>query len=249
MGLHAEHRALVGHLLVWRAPLLAGVLAVGAVLPAAAYCRLGLALGFDVSASVDHREYRLMMQGTAAALMDPQVQAAVFSGPPVALTAFVWAGAREQAIAAYWRQIDTPQDLAEFADRLASFPRPDGDPLRTWGGRTGVGGAMAAAGQLLDQTPDCDALTLDLAGDGPSNDGPDAVPLPGVTVNALAVGGDLPLDHDGAVDGLSLWYAERVIQGPGAFVLIADGFEDFARAMQQKLLRELRPILLGDLGR
>ena len=230
-----------------RAALLGVALIAGAVAPAAAQCRLGLALGFDVSASVDQREYRLMMQGTATALMDPQVQAAVFSGPPVALSAFVWAGAREQAIAAWWRVIDTPQDLAEFADRLASFPRPDGDPLRTWGGRTGVGGAMAAAGQLLDQAPGCDALTLDLAGDGPSNDGPDAVPLPGVTVNALAVGGDLPLDHDGAVDGLSLWYGALVIQGPGAFVMIANGFEDFADAMQRKLLRELMPALLGAL--
>ena len=219
--------------------------------PAAAQCRLALALGFDVSASVDQREYGLMMRGTATALRDPQVQAAVFAGLPVTLMAYVWAGAREQAIAAYWRVIETPVDLAEFADRVEGFARPRGDPLGPWGGRTGVGAAMAAGARLLAQPPAlaCDAQTLDLAGDGVSNDGPDTVALPGVTVNALAIGGDLPLDHDGAVDGLSLWYRDRVIQGPGSFVMVADGFEDFAEAMRRKLLHELMPPLLGALQR
>ena len=217
--------------------------------PAAADCRLALALGFDVSASVDHREYRLMMQGTAAALRDPQVQRAVFTGLPVTLTAYVWAGAREQAVAAYWRVIETPADLAEFADRVAGFPRPDGDPLGTWGGRTGVGAAMAAGGRLLAQPPAlaCDAQTLDLAGDGTSNDGPNSVSLPGITVNALAIGGDLPLDHELLFDRLSTWYREMVIQGPGSFVIVAEDFEDFARAMRLKLLRELMPPLMGAL--
>jgi len=64
-------------------------------------------------------------------------------------------------------------------------------------------------------------------------------------VNALAIGGDIPLGHDGAVDGLSHWYAETVIQGPGSFVLIANGFEDFSDAMWRKLLREISPLLLG----
>ena len=57
--------------------------------PAAAECRLALALAFDVSASVDAREYRLMMQGTAAALRDPDVTRAALSGNPVALAAYV----------------------------------------------------------------------------------------------------------------------------------------------------------------
>lgn len=216
-----------------------------------AQCRLALALGFDVSASVDGREYALMMAGTAAALRDPQVQAAVFSGLPITLTAYVWAGAREQSIAAYWTVIDSPETLAVFADRVASYPRPNGDPLGTWGGRTGVGAAMAAGGRLLAQPQAlaCDAQTLDLAGDGPSNDGPSAQRLPGVTVNALAVGGDLPMDHAGDSDLLSDWYRANVLQGPGAFVMIADSYDDFAEAIRRKLLRELRPPLLGALDR
>lgn len=214
--------------------------------PAVAQCRLALVLAFDVSASVDDREYRLMMQGTAAALRDPEVRRAALSGAPVALAAYVWAGAREQAVAADWVLIDSAAALARLADRMAGFPRPSGDPLGSWSGRTGVGAALLAGAQLLDRAPVCEARTLDLAGDGVSNDGPETARLEGITVNALAVGGNLPLDHDGAIDGLGDWYARMILQGPAAFVLQADGYEDFARAMRLKLLRELEPLLLGD---
>ena len=228
----------------------AAAFALGALLTlaagrAAAECRLALALAFDVSASVDTREYRLMMDGTARALVSDEVRRAVFAGPPVALTAYVWAGRREQAIAVDWMLIDGDTALDRFAARLAAFPRPDGDPLRVWGGRTGVGAALAVGAEHLRRAPVCDAQTIDIAGDGVSNDGPDTRRLDGITVNALAVGGDVPLDHDGAVDGLSLWFAQGVIQGPGAFVMVADGYEDFGRAMQRKLVRELMPPLLG----
>lgn len=216
---------------------------VGAEVP----CRLALALAFDVSASVDGREYQLMMQGTAAALRDAEVRAAALAGAPVAVAAYVWAGRREQAIAVDWRLIESETDLAELADRLAGFPRPSGDPLGIWSGRTGVGAALAAGGRLLQRAPLCDRQTIDLAGDGLNNDGPDTVRFDAVTVNALAVAGNMPLDWDGALDGLAPWYAENVLQGPGAFVLVAQGYEDFGRAIRLKLLREFQPLLLGAL--
>ncbi|WP_209425609.1 DUF1194 domain-containing protein [Pararhodobacter sp. SW119] len=230
-----------------------GVIWAGA--PAAA-CRLALVLGMDVSASVDSREYALMMRGTAAAMRAPEVAAAFLTGAPVALSAFVWAGAREQAMVLDWTLIVDEAALAAAAGRIAGFARPGGDPLGPWSGRTGVGGAMLAARGLLDRAPDCDAQTLDLAGDGVSNDGPEPGPLrgalfQGVTVNALAVSGDLPVDHGTlAEEGgrLSGWFAAEVLHGPGAFVESADAYSDFERAMTRKLLRELRPALLGDRG-
>ena len=214
---------------------------------ALAECRLALTLAFDVSASVDAREYQLMMEGSARALRDPEVRRAILADRPVALSAYVWAGRREQAIAVDWRILETEAQIAEFADRLSGFPRPTGDPLGPWGGRTGVGAALEAGGRLLSRAPECDRQALDLAGDGPGNDGPDSADLGGVTVNALAVAGSMPMDYDGAVDGLQAWYMSHVLQGPGAFALEAQGYEDFARAMQIKLLREMRPLLLGAL--
>ena len=38
---------------------------------------------------------------------------------------------------------------------------------------------------------------------------------------------------------LSDYYRERVIGGPGAFLLEIDDFEDFARAMRKKLILEV----------
>jgi len=232
-------------------------LVAGFAAPAAAECRLALVLGMDVSASVDAREYALMMNGTAAALMAPVVQAAALAGPPVALAAFVWAGAREQAVVAEWALIDNPEALARFAARIAGFPRPTGDPLGAWSGRTGVGAALLAAQTLLERAPDCAAQTIDLAGDGENNDGPEPAPLraalpAGVTVNALAVSGDLPLDHGTFADEggqLSAWFAQNLLHGPGAFVESALDYDDFERAMTRKLLRELLPPLLGQVLR
>lgn len=238
-----------------RALALATLLLAGVWSPARAGCRLALVLGMDVSASVDAREYALMMRGTAGALVAPPVAAAFLSAQPVALAAFVWSGAREQAVVADWSLIDSQEALERFAAQVAAFPRPNGDPLGSWGGRTAVGAALISALGLLQRAPACDAQTIDLAGDGTNNDGPEPAPLrsamlDGVTVNALAVSGDLPLDHGTfATEGgqLSAWLAANVLHGPGAFVESALDYDDFERAMTCKLLRELLPPLMGQI--
>jgi hypothetical protein len=48
-----------------------------------------------------------------------------------------------------------------------------------------------------------------------------------------------------AQDDLVDYYTREVIRGPSAFVEVADGFEDFARAMEVKLVRELGVFMLG----
>ncbi|WP_156505789.1 DUF1194 domain-containing protein, partial [Sulfitobacter sp. HI0054] len=52
---------------------------------------------------------------------------------------------------------------------------------------------------------------------------------------------DAGLDDGGQaeVGALASYYRAEVILGPGAFVETAEGFEDYARAMTRKLLREL----------
>ncbi len=42
---------------------------------------------------------------------------------------------------------------------------------------------------------------------------------------------------------METYYREKVIHGPGAFVEIADDYDDFARAFLRKLLRELTPLV------
>ncbi|MEE8305781.1 MAG: DUF1194 domain-containing protein, partial [Gammaproteobacteria bacterium] len=38
---------------------------------------------------------------------------------------------------------------------------------------------------------------------------------------------------------LDLYYEDCVIGGPGAFIVVADGFKDFARAIRRKLVTEI----------
>jgi hypothetical protein len=201
-------------------------------------CPLALVLALDVSASVDAREYHLQTTGTAAALMAPAVQAALLAQGPVAMAVTLWAGLGEQARVAGWDTLHTAPDIAALAARIAAAPRPD------WGGRTATAQALSHAAGLFAAAPPCARQVIDLSTDDTANAGADprGLDLGAATVNALAVGGDLPLDHGSRADeggALTRWLQARVIRGPGAFVEAADDWRDLAGAMERKLLREV----------
>ena len=88
---------------------------------------------------------------------------------------------------------------------------------------------------------ECRRRVVDVSGDGVSNSGRPLEPArsrllaEGATINGLVIVNEElveapPLPH----------YRDRVIGGPGAFAIRANGFEDYARAFRKKLLRELR---------
>ena len=200
--------------------------------PAAAACRLALALGLDVSSSVDAREYRLQTAGLAAALVAPEVAEAFLATPgePVMLQIYEWSGWQQQVVRLDWTPVTGAADLARIAASLAGQKRSfEQYP-------TALGFALLYGGRSL-ATQDCTRRTLDLAGDGTNNDGisPEVarrdLPVPGITVNGLVIGAN--------VQTLGRYYQQFVIQGPGAFVEVAADYEDFERAMRRKLLREL----------
>ena len=103
---------------------------------------------------------------------------------------------------------------------------------------------------MMTRAPACLRQTIDIAGDGENNEGfgPEQAyrefPFGGVTVNGLVVNA---ADFEGEV-GLIAFYTGQVRFGPGAFVEIADGFEDYERAMRRKLERELTPPVIGTLS-
>jgi hypothetical protein len=222
--------------------LLAGLLA-GPPLaaPAAAQedCRLALLLGLDVSASVDADEYRLQLDGLAAALIHPSVVEAALSGTgPVALSIFEWSGRFQQDLVVDWTLIRSEADLTAIAERVVRATRSHEDFP------TALGYALGYAATHMDTAPPCLFRTLDISGDGQNNDGfPPAAayehfPFDGITVNGLAIGG--------ASRGIEDYYLAEVIRGPGAFVEYARNHEDFEDAMRRKLERELRVFILGD---
>jgi hypothetical protein len=209
-------------------------------------CRLALALALDVSGSVDAAEYRLMHEGLARALRAPDVVEAFLAGDPVALYVFEWAGQRShRSLLPGWQMVERAEDLNRIAGAVARFS--DSPPRLSPSTPTALGAALAHAGHALSKAPDCRAATVDISGDGWNNDGigpGTAYSMPElqrVTVNALVIDAG-PED----VDRLLEWFRSEVLHGPGAFHILTDGYEDFERAMETKLQRELELPLLGE---
>jgi hypothetical protein len=224
MGLDAQHRQLV------RA--LAAALLLAATPAQAQPCRLALAFALDVSASVDAGEYRLQLDGLGAALTDPAVRTAIVApGGAVALAAYEWSGARQQAVIAPWTVIGSVAELDAFAARVTGHVRRYGEFP------TAVGYALGYGATLMRQAPPCVRQVIDISGDGVNNDGFSpaaayrAFDFAGITVNGLVVGaGNLELIS---------FYQFEVAHGPETFVEVAADYADYARAMRRKLLREL----------
>jgi hypothetical protein len=235
------------------------ICAIGAVLlgffgvsPAHATCRQALALALDVSGSVDAVEYRLQLDGLAAALTNPDVRAAIFAMPsaPVHLAVYEWSGPDSQRILVGWTPVTSAAVLDQIIARLRGTYRIEASP------GTALGAAIAVGTVLLKQQNDCWKRTLDVSGDGKSNIGPHPRDISrlaatsGITINGLVVGADAPKLGDARqieISEISSYFSAYVIAGPNAFVETALGFEAFEAAMVRKLLRELEGLVLSRL--
>lgn len=226
----------------------------GMILPVSgtAACRQALALGLDVSGSVDAREYRLQLDGLANALMNSKVKDALLATPenPVEIAVFEWSGRSAHRLLLDWTAIESANKLDAVVNRLHNTERVAADPS------TALGSAMLFGATLLEQRANCWSLTLDLSGDGKSNTGPrprdvkEARQLTNLTINALAIGADSPDIGDllqSEINELISYFESEVIIGPDAFVEAAIGFEDFEASMVRKLLRELEDMVLSHL--
>lgn len=234
MGQYGKHRTLVRPAL---AAFLAGLLPV----PGLAACRLALLLALDVSSSVDMREDALQRQGLAWALLEPDIVAAILEHDgTVALAVYEWSGRYNQTMVLDWTMLTDWASVERAAARISASERAHSNLP------TSAGYALSYAVTVFQRAPRCDFYTLDVSGDGINNDGygPALVHrnerLAGVTVNGLAIGGS------GAGDNHVLHFYEReVIYGPGAFVIQARNYDDYARAIRRKLFRELTPAQLS----
>jgi len=211
-------------------------------LAAAQDCRLALVLALDVSSSMSGQDDRLQRQGLAHALTSPEVVGAFLSADPVALYVFQWSGPNSQVpILPGWVLVEDEADLVAIAATIAGSERVHGEQS------TATGSALLHAANALSSGPPCRRHTVDVSTDGISNQGPDPRGIVresglynGVTVNGLLIG-VVPDFHSGDNTELVGWFQHAVLHGPGAFYVMAYTFEDYERAMMEKLLRELEP--------
>ena len=217
-----------------------------------AECRQALALGLDVSGSVDLREYRLQLDGLVAALNQPEIVRTLLAMPsaPVTLMVYEWSGPEDQQILVPWTSITGRDVLQEVSSTLATAERRAATP------GTALGVAMLSGAGFLEQQSHCWKRTLDISGDGKSNLGPQPrdlkarIAAQGVTINALVIGSDALSIGDRRyveISELTSYFRSEVITGADAFVQTSIGFEDYAAAMTRKLKRELEGVVIGRL--
>jgi Protein of unknown function (DUF1194) len=194
---------------------------------------LALVLAVDASGSITEERWRLQMQGYADAFRQAEVVSAISSGPrhAAAVTLVEWSGIREQVQMIGWTVISDAASARMFADALAEMPR-------LFSGNTSISDAIDYAVALFDgNSPSAGRRVIDISGDGANNVGR---PVDFARNEALARGATingLPIVADElAIDS---YYREHVIGGPGAFLVVAHGYEAFARAVFDKLVKEI----------
>jgi hypothetical protein len=195
---------------------------------------LDLVLAVDASGSINDREFELQIRGLAEAFRDPEVQTALQAPGRrgIAVALMQWSGQFQQVVSVDWTLVhDAPTALA-FARRIEATQR-------RFTAETAPGNALAAGIRLLQHNRFAGGReVIDISGDGEANSGAapdpvrDAAAAAGITINGLAILDEIPT--------LNLYYAEHVIGGPDAFLIVAKDFGDFTRAIRQKLLREIQ---------
>ncbi|QQA42442.1 DUF1194 domain-containing protein [Pelagovum pacificum] len=193
-------------------------------------CDTALALAIDVSGSVSKREYAIQTEGLAVAFLDEVVAEALVSGQSAVLVV-QWTGLSRQAVTLDWRRIGTHDDVVALAEEVRTMPR-EWDMFST-----AIGDALAFTVREFDDVADCERRIIDISSDGTSNEGMlpqllgPTLDRAEITVNALVI--------TGAEPNLPDYFRQAVIHGPGAFVEVAAGYEDYPRAIRSKLLQEL----------
>lgn len=225
-------------------PILAVLLAALVVRPASAeiYVDLELALAVDVSGSVDPEEARLQREGYIAAFRDPEVIRAIEGGMlgRIAVAYYEWAGFGHIRHIAPWTLVEDERSAHAFADVLTlTSPQT--------ARRTAISAAINFAVPYFDDNGfEGTRRVVDVSGDGANNWGEpvtlarDRAVAAGITINGLPImnsrsgPGGFP-----QTPNLDLYFRDCVIGGPGAFIVVANSFQEFATAVRQKLVTEI----------
>ena len=210
---------------------------------------LELLLLADASGSIDSVETMLQRQGYAAAMADPEVLWAIENGGAegrIAVAFVEWAGARSQDVVVDWMLVEDEASAQEFGARLIAAPRRAT-------GTNAIGAAILHGLALIEGNAfEGWRKVIDLSGDSIWNPRPPTIAQArdvaigqGVVVNGLAILCDDCSGRPGVGD-LEQEFTDRLIGGPGAFVVTANGRDAFAAAVRRKLILEIAGLTPAD---
>lgn len=205
-----------------------------------------LVLAADVSRSVDEAKFQLQRQGYANAITSQDVLRTIGYGRRgrIAVCFVEWSGAASQRLLIDWTPIGGEADAAAFARKLTDLPRSFAD-------RTSISAGIDFSLSQFDRSPFvAERHVIDVSGDGTNNSGRDvmtardeALARGGTTINGLVILSAVPSpynpEHTHPPGGLGKYYRNNVIGGQDAFVLVAEDFASFGKAILAKLIREV----------
>lgn len=199
---------------------------------------LELVLLADASGSIDAEELAFQRLGYASAITDDAVVSAIQNSlyGNIAITYVEWA--TNTAVVVPWTIVDDLESARAFAAALTG-------PPRLAYGSNAIGAALLDAKRLIeDNDIFAPRAVIDFSGDSIRNSsGPTIssaraeVLAAGITINALPI--LRPEDGRRAGANLEEEYASRIIGGPGAFMVTAEGRTSFASTVRRKLVLEI----------
>lgn len=200
-----------------------------------------LVVSADVSNSVDVHRYQLQLEGIAAALEDPDVQSAFLTGPKGAILFMMVTWADRPQVSVPWTKIKSKADALALAEQVRRIPRHGGE-------FTCLSKMLRfVSDKVVTQVPSkASRIVVDVSGDGSDNCNPEEPP--GVVrdelVQSNVIINGLPILEGREAATLAPWYTQHVMGGAGSFVLPAEGFGDFGRAIKQKFTIEVSNVEL-----
>lgn len=195
---------------------------------------LALVMAIDVSYSVNDIEFGQQRDGTAQAFRLEAIQDAITAGPygAIAVTVALWSRTDRQQTLIPWTILASNSDIDQFSGELAASERH----LKPGG--TSISGAIEYGLKALGSCP-CNPVktVIDISADGRDSFSyrldhwRQLAEAYAVTINGLAILNEIPT--------LDRYFEQNVIAGPAAFVEKALSYDDYATAIERKLLREL----------
>ncbi len=204
----------------------------------------------DVSDSITRNDEWLQYNGLARGVVDPAFLGRIAEGTEqrIGFIAFTWSSGGEVNVIVPWTVIETRADAERVAAQFESAPRIDRStygrfrPLsssvdRRGGGMTDIAEAIQSAVQLSLTSPfTARRSVINVLSNGVDNNGQDpstirdqAISM-GITINGIVFG-----DRDDLPD----YFRQRVIGGPGAFLMTINKPTDLPQVLEKKFWQDM----------